>query len=63
MIAFARRDGGPLIVFDDAGQKQELTAAKSAFLPAWSDDGKQIAWLERKDKKKYDLTIADVSGR
>jgi hypothetical protein len=63
IIAFARRDGGPLTVFDDAGQKQELAVAKSAFLPAWSDDGRRIAWLERKDRKKYDLTIADVSVR
>jgi hypothetical protein len=63
MIAFARREGGPLVLFDDAGQKQELSAAKSAFLPAWSDDGKRIAWLEKKDKKKYDLTIAEVSAR
>jgi Tol biopolymer transport system component len=63
MIVFAKREGGPLIVFDDAGQKQELSAAKSAFLPAWSDDGKRIAWLERRDRKKYDLTIAEVSAR
>jgi hypothetical protein len=63
VIAFARRDGGPLIVFDEAGQKQELTAAKSAFLPAWSDDGKRLAWLEKKDRKKFDLMIAEVSAR
>jgi hypothetical protein len=63
VIAFAKREGGPLIVFDEAGQKQELTAAKSAFLPAWSDDGKRLAWLEKKDRKKFELVIAEVSAR
>lgn len=63
MIAFTRREGGPIVVLDDAGNKQELTAAKVALFPAWSDDGKRIAWLERKDKKKYTLTVAEVAPK
>jgi WD40 repeat protein len=62
-IVFAKRDGGPLIVLDDSGHKQELTGAKAATLPAWSDDGKRLAWLERKDRKKYELMIAEVSAK
>jgi len=63
-IVFAKRDGGPLIVLDDSGHKQELSGAKAATLPAWSDDGKRLAWLERKDKKKkYELMIAEVSAK
>jgi hypothetical protein len=62
-IVFAKRDGGPLIVLDDSGHKQDLTGAKAATLPAWSDDGKRLAWLERKDKKKYALMIAEVSPK
>lgn len=61
LFAFAKRDGGPIVVLDDAGRKQELTGAKAAVLPAWSDDGKRLAWLERKDKKKYQLTFADIA--
>jgi hypothetical protein len=60
LLAFARRDGGPLVVLDPSGVRQELAGPKSAVLPAWSDDGKRLAWLERKDKKKYQLTIADI---
>jgi Tol biopolymer transport system component len=63
MFVFARRDGGPLVLLDAAGRKQQLAGAKSAFVPAWSNDGQKIAWLERKDKRKYDLMIAEISAR
>jgi len=63
MLVFAKRDGGPLVVLDAAGGKQQIAGAKSAFVPAWSNDGQKIAWLERKDKKKYDLMVAEISAR
>jgi len=62
-LAFTRRDGGPLIVLDEAGRKQELAGPKAAILPAWADDGKRIAWLERKDRKKYDVMVAEIGPR
>jgi hypothetical protein len=62
LLAFTRRDGGPIVVLDEAGRRRELTAANGAFFPAWSSDGKRIAWLERKDKKKYQLTVADITA-
>jgi hypothetical protein len=61
LLVFAKREGGPLAVIDETGRKQELKGAKAALVPAWSGDGKQIAWLERKDKKKLELTVADVA--
>ncbi len=61
LLVFAKREGGPLVVVDESGRKQELKGAKAALLPAWSSDGKRVAWLERKDKKRLELTIADVS--
>jgi len=63
MMVFAAREGGPLLLIDSAGRKQPLTGAKAAVLPAWSNDGTRIAWLERKDKKKYDLMVAEVSPK
>jgi hypothetical protein len=63
LIAFAKRDGGPLVILDDSGRKQELGAAKAAVLPAWSDSGTRIAWLELKDKKKYELMVAEISAK
>ncbi|HZP48178.1 MAG TPA: hypothetical protein VFB07_06580 [Vicinamibacterales bacterium] len=64
LLAFARRDkkdGGAIAVLDASGQKQELAGPKNAILPAWSDDGKHFAWIERKDKKKFELMAADIS--
>lgn len=61
LLAFAKRDGGPIVVLDSTGQKQELAGPKAAVLPAWSADGKKLAWLERMDRRKYQLTVADIS--
>jgi hypothetical protein len=61
-LVFAKREGGPLTIVDESGRKQELKGAKAALVPAWSNDGKRIAWLERKDKKKFDITVAEVAA-
>ena len=63
LLIFAKREGSPLTVLDQAGRKQELAGPKAALLPAWSNDGTKLAWLERKDKKKYDLKIAEITSR
>ena len=63
LIAYVKKDGGPLLVLDDQNRKREVPGAKAALLPAWSEDGLQLAWLERKDKKHYDLTIASATPR
>lgn len=62
LLAFARRDGGPIVVLDSSGAKQELSITKAALLPAWSSDGKRLAWFERKGKK-YQLTTAAVTAQ
>jgi hypothetical protein len=60
LIAFARRDGGPLVLLDDGGHKHEIAGTKSISLPAFSDDGMKLAWLTRKDKKHFVLTVGTV---
>jgi hypothetical protein len=63
LIVYAKREGGPLFLLDDNGRKQPLTGAKAAIFPAWSDDGAKIAWLEKKDRRKYDVIIAGISAK
>ena len=54
---------GPIMLLDDQGHKQELTGAKDATLPAWSDDGAHMAWIERQDRRHLAVTIADVNAK
>lgn len=49
-----------LTLVDREGRTREVPGATDALLPAWSPDGRQIAYLAKKDKKKYDLMIVDV---
>jgi len=60
LLVFARLDGGPLVALDNQGRRTQLQGADKALLPAFSDDGTKLAWLERTDKKHYALTIANV---
>jgi hypothetical protein len=60
LLVYTKPDGGSLMTLDDQGHKGELQGAKDAVLPAFSEDGAKLAWLEKKDKKHYELTIAGV---
>jgi len=62
-LIYAKRDGGPLSLLDDKGRKQTLAGARNASFPAWSHDGRRVAWLERKDRRKYDLMTAGISAK
>jgi hypothetical protein len=62
-LAYAKNGGGPLLLLDDQARKQALAGAKDAVLPAWSESGAQLAWLEKKDKKHYDVMIGAIEGR
>lgn len=62
LLAYTKREGGPIVVLDATGTKQELSGTKAALMPAWSADGKRLAWFERKGKK-YQLTVADISAQ
>jgi hypothetical protein len=63
LLVYAKRDGGPLMLLDDRGRKTALTGAKNASFPAWADEGARIAWLEKKDRRKYDVMIAGVAAK
>ena len=51
------------IVPSEREEIKHAMAHRNASFPAWSDDGTRIAWLERKDRRKYDLMIAGISAK
>jgi hypothetical protein len=60
LIAFSAKNGG-LVVMDEQGRKQKIDTAKATSLPAWSDDGKKLAYLEQKDRKKFLLNVVEIT--
>jgi Tol biopolymer transport system component len=59
-IAYVNRDGR-LGVMDSNGKKQQIESTKNVVLPAWSGDGKKIAFLQKAGKNKYDLFVVNVT--
>jgi hypothetical protein len=53
-------DKGRLVIMDRLGHKIEVPGTSGVVLPAWSPDGKRIAYLQKKEKKKYALTVVEV---
>jgi hypothetical protein len=60
LVAFSNRDGH-LVIMDDQGRKQEVQGTKATVLPAWTDDGKRLAFFERTGKNKVALRIVEVT--
>jgi hypothetical protein len=60
LIAFSNPDGR-VVIMDDQGRKQEISSSKSTLLPAWTDDGKRLAYLQRTSKDKVALRVVDVT--
>lgn len=57
-IVFA--DGRRIALMDQKKNKKTIAAAKGATMPAWSDDGSRIVFLQKAGRKKYHLMSASV---
>jgi hypothetical protein len=62
LIAY-RASSGRLTIMDDEGRTETIAEAKDVLLPAWSDDGAAIAYLEHMGGARYSLRVVEVSGR
>jgi hypothetical protein len=62
VIAYSVPRNGRVVIMDSKGKKQEIEGSKNAVLPAWSQDGTQLAWLEKDGRKKFVLNVAGISG-
>ena len=61
LIAFAAPKTGRVTVMDSQGGRKEVAGSKDAILPAWSPDGRQLAWLQKDGRKKFALHVANVT--
>jgi hypothetical protein len=59
MMAYVNQ-AGRLALMDQQGQKQQIDTTRNAILPAWSNDGSKIAFLQKNGKNKYDLIVVRV---
>ena len=61
-IAYADRDGR-LAIMDQQGAKARVDDSKDVLLPAWSDDGARIVYLQKNGRKKFNVMIASIDAR
>jgi hypothetical protein len=59
LIAFSAKNED-VVIMDERGRKQKIDTTKITRLPAWSDDGKKLAYLEQKDRKKFVLNVVSI---
>ncbi|MEZ5292732.1 MAG: hypothetical protein R2745_16750 [Vicinamibacterales bacterium] len=52
---------GDLMLMDERGEKRQVDGVADASLPAWSDDGSQIAMLVRTGRRTQSLSVVSVS--
>jgi hypothetical protein len=58
-LAFVDRSGR-LFLIDQRKHTQTVARVKGATLPAWSDDGARIAFLEKSGRRQFMLKVVDV---
>jgi hypothetical protein len=58
-LAFVDR-AGRLLLIDQQKHAQTIARVKGATLPAWSDDGARIAFLEKSGRRQFALKVVEV---
>jgi hypothetical protein len=61
LIAF-RSQSGRLTIMNDEGRTEPIADTEDVLLPAWSDDGAAIAYLQRAHGR-FSLRVLEVEGR
>lgn len=52
---------GRLVLLDDQGRKQDIAGTRDGYVPAFTADGKKLAYLEKSGKKKFLLRVIDLA--
>jgi len=52
-----------LVLMDSAGRRRDVGGTKDVVLPAWSDDGARLAWVERGRQGTLVVRAVDITTR
>jgi len=63
VIAYAETGRGRITVMDENGDRTTLSETRDGRLPAWSEDGTRLAWVERDGRGRYVIKVADVGRK
>lgn len=61
MIAFSVKQED-VVVMDEQGRKHKIDTSGATRLPAWSDDGKRLAYLEHKGGRRFALQVVEIGS-
>jgi hypothetical protein len=59
LIAYGSTSGH-LVIMNVEGETQDVEGTNDVLLPAWSDDGRMIAFLERTSRKTFAVVVVPV---
>jgi len=59
LIAF-RSNSGRLAIMNEDGKVQTVRRTANVILPAWSDDGAAIAYIERTDRRSFTVFVVEI---
>ena len=59
LLAYGDKDG-KLTLMESSGKKAQVPDTSQALLPAWTDDGAKLAYLERDGRRNYKLSVVSV---
>lgn len=60
IIAYAETRKGRVTIMDGAGDRKEIDGTEQASLPAFSNDGSRLAWIEKDGRNKFVVRVARV---
>lgn len=59
-IAYSNPGNGRIVIMDLEGKTQELDSTAATLLPVFSPDGRQLAWLRKSGRNKYQLQVTTL---